>query len=119
VIGLAAMVAPAGLITLLLTMGFGAIRSDPLVVAAIDGMGPAALGLAAGVTARLAGSVVRRGRAALADGALFLGAGAVAWINPEIPLLIIAGGAVVGTLFLGSTPAMPTAPVAPEAAETV
>ena len=102
-IALAAMVAPAGLITLLLTIGFGAIRDQPLVASAIAGMGPAALGLAAGVTARLASSVVRHGRAALADAALFVGAGLVAWMNPQIPLAVIAGGAVIGTLLLGST----------------
>lgn len=112
-IALAAMVAPAGLITLLLTMGFGAIRDEPLVTAAVAGMGPAALGLAAGVTARLASSVVRRGRAALADGGLFVGAGLVAWINPQIPLVVIAGGALIGTLFLGTTSAEPAGPDAP------
>ena len=109
-IALAAMVAPAGLITLLLTIGFGAVRDQPLVTAAIAGMGPAALGLAAGTTARLAWSIVRRGRAALADGGLFVGAGVVAWINPQIPLAIIAGGALIGTLLLGSTSAEPAAP---------
>jgi chromate transporter len=118
-VALLAMVFPAGLITLLLTIGFGAIRDAPLVTSAIEGMGPAALGLAAGIVARLASTVVRRGRAAIADAALFVGAGLVAWLNPNIPLVIIAAGAVIGTLLLGNA-VPPAAPEAvPESTEAV
>ena len=102
-VALGGMLVPAAVITALLTALFGIVADQPVVVAALGGMGPATIGMMLGMTLFMARSVLRRGRRALADLMLVAVALFVGFVAPTNPLIVLLGGAAIGSLLLGET----------------
>lgn len=94
------MMLPAGLITAAMSAGYGYVRDEPVVRAALAGMGPASVGLTLGVTFALARTAVRRGRRAVVDWSVLVVAAAVGTLVTS-PITIILAGAVIGAIALG------------------
>jgi len=101
------MMVPAGLITMLLTAGYGMVRDEPLVRAALAGTGPVTVGMTIGVTYALARTAVRRGRRAIIDWLVVL-ASAVAGFVVASPFVVIVVGALIGALLLGRERKVPS-----------
>ena len=96
------MLLPAALITVLLTIGFEAIRNEPAIISALAGVGPITIGMMLGITTILLRSVITPVLpGALVDGALFATAIAAGFLVPGATIIIIVAGAVFGVLFLG------------------
>ncbi len=96
------MLIPAAMITVLLTIGFEAIRSEPAIVAALAGVGPVTIGMMLGITAILLRSVIHPILpGALVDGGLFATAVVAGFLVPGATIIIIVAGAILGVLFLG------------------
>ena len=100
-ISVLAMVVPAAAITALMTAGYGLIREQPLVQAALAGIGPVTAGLAIGMSIVLIRTAARHGRRGMADWSVAAVAVAIGLVAPGSPLPVIAAGVVVGALFLG------------------
>jgi chromate transport protein ChrA len=77
------------------------VEDDPGVRAALDGMGPATIGMMLGLTVMLARSAIRPGKAAMLDVALLGAALVVGFVSPASPIIVIVAGGVVGALLLG------------------
>lgn len=101
------MMVPAGVITMLLTAGYGLVRDEPLVRAALAGTGPVTVGMTIGVTYALARTAVRRGRRAIIDW-LVVVASAVAGFVVSSPFVVIVAGALIGALLLGRERKVPS-----------
>jgi chromate transporter len=99
-IALAGLLIPSGLITTLMTAGYGLIQNQPLAQAALLGMGMVTVGLTIGVQAGLAQSAVRKGRRAAFDWAFVAVACVVGLVAPGAPLPVIVGSLVLGMLLL-------------------
>lgn len=100
VVSVLAMLLPAGVITVLMTAGYDFVRDEPLVVAALAGVGPVSAGLAGGVAYTFSRQAVRRGRRAAVDWA-YLGIAFALGLFTEVSTLVLIGlGLAVGALFL-------------------
>ena len=105
------MLVPAALITIMLTIGFEAIRADPAIVSTLAGVGPVTIGMMLGITTILLRSVIRPVLpGVLVDAALFTVALVAGYLVPEATILIIVAGATFGVLFLGREELPPEAP---------
>jgi chromate transporter len=109
-LALGGMLIPAGLITAVLTGAIGVIENEPVVKAALLGMGPVTVGMMLGLTTMLARSAVRSGLAAVIDLALVGLAVGAGLVTSASPIVIIGAGALVGALFLGQ-PRPPDPPI--------
>lgn len=94
------MMLPAGLICMALTAGYGLVRDEPLVRAALAGVGPVTVGLTIGVTYALAKTAVRQGRRAIFDWLVVVASAAAGFLVPS-PFVVIVAGALIGALLLG------------------
>lgn len=94
------MMLPAGIISMMLTAGYGFVRDEPVVRAALAGMGPVTVGLTLGVTYALAKTAVRHGRRAILDWLVVVASAAAGFLVPS-PFVVIVAGALIGALFLG------------------
>lgn len=99
-----AMLLPAGAITALMTAGYGAVRDEPLVIAALAGAGPVTAGMAGGVAYTFARQAVRRGWRAAIDWSYMAFAIAAGLFTDAHPLVVIAVGIVVGVTLLRGEP---------------
>jgi chromate transporter len=99
-----AMLVPAGAITALMTAGYGEVRAEPLVVAALAGAGPVTAGMAAGVAFTFARQAVRRGWRAAVDWSYAALAVAAGVLTDAHPLAVIAAGIAVGAILLRGEP---------------
>jgi chromate transporter len=99
-ISVGGMLIPAGIITALLTAGYGLIRDQPVVQSALLGMGSVTIGLTIGVNSNLARTAVRSGRRGLIDLALSAVAVVVGLLEPGSPLPVILGSLVIGGILL-------------------
>ena len=98
----AGLLLPSGLVTVLMTAGFAAVRGQPLVQAAMKGILPATIGLSLAMAVQMAQPVLLRanqeGRVRLgthlgllASAALLMGIG----VSPVLVLLIAGGAAAL------------------------
>jgi len=94
------MMLPAGIITAALTAGYGLVRDEPLIRAALAGMGPATVGLTLGVTFALARTAARHGRRGIVDWGVVVASAALGFIVTS-PIILIIAGAAIGAAFLG------------------
>lgn len=101
VLAIGGMLVPAAFITAVLTATFGLVANEPVVAAALAGMGPATIGMMLGMTTFMARSVIRRDRRAVADLALMSVALVIGFVAPTNPVIVLLAGAVVGSLLLG------------------
>lgn len=97
----ASLVIPASIIAALITAGYALVRDQPLVRAALAGIGPVTLGLTLGMNLTLVRAVVRRGRRAGVDWLAFALAALAGLVFPSASVAIILAGFVAGALFLG------------------
>ena len=109
-LALGGMLGPAAVITALLTAFFGVVATQPFVIGALDGMGPATIGMMIGMTVYLARSAMRRDRRAVVDLAVVGAALAVGFAAPGSPLIVLLGGAIIGAVLLGQGPGSETPP---------
>lgn len=100
VVSVLAMLVPAGVITAVMTAGYGEARDHPLVVAALAGAGPVSAGMAGGVAIAFARQAVRRGWRATADWTYMALAVAAGLFTGVHTLALIAIGLAVGGLLL-------------------
>ena len=100
-VALLAMMLPAGAISAGLTAGYSTIRDQPLVQAAFAGAGPVTIGLTIGITYVFARAAARPGRDGIPEWVLLAACAAAGVLFPGSPLPVIAGGAVIGAIFLG------------------
>jgi chromate transporter len=112
VLAIGGMLVPAAGITAILTALFGLVADQPVVAAALAGMGPATIGMMLGMTIFMARSVVRRDRRATADLGLAGAALVIGFVAPTNPVVVLLGGAAVGSFLLGqrSEPEMAASP---------
>ena len=103
------LIVPAGLITLLMTALYVAVRDEPLVRAAVSGAGPAAAGLTIGTGYTFARQAVRRGWRSALDYAYALGAFTIALFFGASPIAIVAAGVAVGALLMRGEPSRASA----------
>ena len=99
-ISVAGLMVPAAAITAALTSGYDLVRGQPLVQAALAGIGPVTIGLTIGITWVFAAEAARRGRRAILDWVVVAASGLAGFVVPS-PIIVIAAGAVVGALLLG------------------
>jgi chromate transporter len=99
-ISVGGLLIPAGIITALMTGGYGLIRDQPLAQAALLGMGSVTIGMTIGVNSNLARTAVRPGRRGLVDVGLVVVAVIVGLLAPDAPIPVIVGSLVVGGLVL-------------------
>lgn len=103
---------PSGLVTVLMTAGYGAIREQPLVAAAMRGVLPATIGLSLAMSIQMARPIARLAHqegparliahlVILAGAALLMGSGTVS------PVVLILGTGGVTLLALRAVPARP------------
>jgi chromate transporter len=103
--GVAGMLIPSALVTVLMTAGFAAIRSQPLVQAAMKGILPATIGLSLAMGVQMAVPLFSRarqeGRARVSAHALILAAAALlmalGFVSP-IVILLLAGAVTIPVL---------------------
>jgi chromate transporter len=104
------MLIPAAVITVLLTIGFEAIRNEPAIVSALAGVGPITIGMMLGITAMLLRSVINPVLPGLlVDSALFGTAILAGTLVPGATIVVIVAGAIFGVLFLGKEELPPEA----------
>lgn len=110
IVGAGGLMLPSAAITVLMTAGFSAIRSQPLVQAAMRGVLPATIGLSLTMAINMAQPVLARahkeGPSRLGVHLFILAAAALLMADPNVsPLavLLLAGGAAI--LLLGLIPA--------------
>jgi chromate transporter len=102
----AGLLLPSALVTVLMTAGFTAVRSQPLVQAAMKGILPATIGLSLAVAVQMAQPVLVRanqeGRARLGVHLGILASAALLMVGGVSPalVLLLAGGAAVLLLAL-------------------
>jgi chromate transporter len=108
--GMAGLLLPSSALTVLMTAGFSAIRSQPLVQAAMKGVLPATIGLSLTMAISMAQPVLTRahheGPTRLAIHLLILAGAAVLMAVPGVSpvvVLLLAGGLAI--LFLALSPA--------------
>jgi chromate transporter len=99
-IAIAGLLIPSGLITTVMTAGYGYIRDQPVAQAALLGMGSITIGLTIGVQGSLARSAVRSGVRAVLDWGFVAVACIAGLLAPSAPLPVIVGSLVAGTLLL-------------------
>lgn len=100
-VSVAGMMVPAAVITAIVTAFFGQIAQHPLTIAALLGVGPVAGGMTIGFALAMARPLVRRGRYAIADGAVVVAAFAALLAGVSQTIIVILIAAAVGALFLG------------------
>lgn len=93
------LILPASAITLALTAAYASVRDDALVRAAVDGAGPAAAGMAMGVSFTFARQAVRRGWRGAMDYAFAAAACAAGFLGAR-PIVVIALGVLAGAFLL-------------------
>lgn len=103
-VSLAAMLGPAGAITVLMTAGYVLVRDEPLVTAALSGAGPASAGMVGGIAFTFARQAVRRGWRGAADWSYMLLAVGLGLFTDLHVVGIIAMGLAAGALFLRGEP---------------
>ncbi|HUG05012.1 MAG TPA: chromate transporter [Candidatus Limnocylindria bacterium] len=102
------MMVPAAIITVAMTAAYGLIADQPLAHASLAGMAPATGGMTFGLALVLVRDARRHGLRAVVDIALVLIAFAILLSTTMSSIVVIVGGAVFGTLFLGR--GRPTSP---------
>jgi len=102
------MMVPAAIITAALTAAYGVISDEPLAHAALAGMAPATGGMTLGLALVLMRGAMRHGRRAVVDSATVIVAFAVLLLTTMSSVMVIAGAAALGALFLGRE--RPTSP---------
>jgi chromate transporter len=100
-ISVAAMLTPAVAITILITAGYSSSSGEPLVRAALAGIGPVTAGLAIGMSLVLIQASTRSGRNGVVDRLLAVAAISAGLLAPTSPLPVLAAGLAIGVLFLG------------------
>ena len=112
IVSVAGMMAPAALITAILTAFFGQIAQYPLTIAALAGIAPVAGGMAIGLALTTAAPVLQHGRRAIVDIAVVGAAFAILLAVSGATLMVIVVAGVFGALFLGrERPTSTDAPV--------
>src|SRR6266508_5042320 len=107
-VSVAGMMLPAGAITALMTGAYGLLQDEPLARAALAGMAPATGGMTLGLAIVMARGALRHGRRAAVDIAIVVVAFAVLLLTTISSVMVIAGAAALGTVFLGHE--RPTSP---------
>lgn len=108
IVAVGGMMVPAAIITAALTAAYGVVAADPLAHAALAGMAPATGGMTLGLAVVLARGALRHGRRAVVDIAIVVVAFAVLLLTTISSVMVIAGAAALGTMFLGHE--RPTSP---------
>ena len=108
IVAVGGMMVPAAIITAAMTAAYGIVANDPLAEAALAGMTPATGGMTLGLALVLLRGAARRGRRAVIDSAVALVAFAVLLLTAISSVIVIAVGAILGTLVLGRE--RPTSP---------
>ena len=102
VVAVTGLLIPSGIITAILTGGFGLIRDQPAIQSALAGIGPVTIGMMLGISFMMVRTIISPRSWMLAVDLLVFGAAAVAgFFVTGSTMLVIVAGAVVGTLFLG------------------
>ncbi|HVN55394.1 MAG TPA: chromate transporter [Anaerolineaceae bacterium] len=98
VAAMAGLLLPSGAVTVLMTAGFGLIRSQPLVVAAMKGVLPATIGLTLAMGVQMAQPLFNR---AFQEGRVRLGAHVLIMVLAALLMLVVPSISPVAVL-LGS-----------------
>ncbi|MGH2456329.1 MAG: chromate transporter [Candidatus Limnocylindria bacterium] len=102
VLAVTGLLIPSGIITAILTGGFGLIRDQPAIQSALAGIAPVTIGMMMGISYILVRTILSpRSLALLVDLAVFGIAAAAGFFLAGSTIMVIVSGAVVGTLFLG------------------
>jgi chromate transporter len=108
IVAVSGMMVPAAIITAALTAAYGVVAADPLARAALDGMAPATGGMTLGLALVLLRGAMRHGHRAAIDITVVVVAFAVLTATTISSIMVIAGAAAFGTVFLGHE--RPTSP---------
>ncbi len=102
VLAVTGLLIPSGIITAILTGGFGLIRDEPAIQSALAGIAPVTIGMMLGISYVLVRTILSpRWLPLMVDLAVFSAAAAAGFFMAGSTIVIIVSGAVVGTLFLG------------------
>jgi chromate transporter len=122
-LAMAGLLIPSASVTVLMTAGFGLVRNQPLVQAAMRGILPATIGLSLAMALQMVVPLIARGRsegpARLSLQVMIMVASALLlalWQASPVLILFGAGGATI--LLHALVPARPPVPVGPAAGES-
>jgi chromate transporter len=101
---------PSCVVTVLMTAGFAAIRDQPVVAAAMQGIIPATIGLSLAMAFQMAQSIlkvaIREGRSSIAVHLFLLIAALLLFVLAQAaPLIVLGLAGAGGMLLLGNLPA--------------
>lgn len=101
-LAVAGLLIPSGIITAILTGGFGLIRDQPAIQSALAGIAPVTIGMMLGISFMLVRTIISpRSWMLVVDLLVFTAAAAAGFLVSGSTMLVIIAGAVIGTLFLG------------------
>jgi chromate transporter len=106
-LAMAGLSIPSVGLTVLLAAGFAAVRGQPIVATAIDGVMPATIGLTLALMVLFVRRSVRSGKAVLVDLAVFGLAVVAGVILVDYPTAVVIVGGIVGWLMLGTSDSAP------------
>jgi chromate transporter len=102
VLAVVGLLVPAGAITALMTGGYGLIRDQPAIQAALAGIAPVTIGMMLAISSMLIRTIVGpRSWRLVFDLAVFLVAAGAGFLVSGSTIAVIISGAVIGVLFLG------------------
>lgn len=102
VLAVTGLLIPSGIITAILTGGFGLIRDQPAIQSALAGIAPVTIGMMLGISYVLVRTILSpRWRPLMVDLVVFTAAAVAGFVVAGSTIAIIVTGAVIGTLFLG------------------
>jgi chromate transporter len=108
---LSGLLVPSVVLTIVMAAGFAYIRDQPLVQAALLGIGPATIGLTLAMMTIFARTSMRPGSANRIDAAFLVVVVAAGALVPSASIAIILVGGVIGWAALGDrTPRVPAMP---------
>jgi chromate transporter len=112
IVSVAGMMVPAAIITAIATAFLGQVAQDPLVLAALAGIGPVAGGMTIGLALTMAQPVLQRGRLAILDVAVIAAAfGLLLGGLAQTIVVIFAAGAFGAVLLRRERPTSSDAPM--------
>ncbi len=102
VVAVTGLLIPSGIITAILTGGFGLIRDQPAIQSALAGIAPVTIGMMLGISYLMVRTIISPRSWMLVVDLLVFGAAAVAgFFVTGSTMAVIVAGAVFGTLFMG------------------
>lgn len=108
VLAVSGLLIPSGIITVIMTSGFGLVRDQPAIQSAFAGIAPVTIGMMLGISYIMIRTIISPRSWMLAVDLVVLSAAASAgFLLPGSTMAVIVAGAVIGTLFLGRDDAVP------------